>query len=73
MKVNKHHNVKYLVANSEDESWGAHVTTIGFQSIAPGSSYPPPGHPSSYWFHPDSGRVLHEFQIIYITKGGGDF
>lgn len=73
MRVNRDHNVKYLVANSEDESWGSHVTTIGFQSIPPDSSYPPKGHPSSYWFHPDSGRVLHEFQIIYITKGEGIF
>ncbi len=65
--------MKYLVANSEDESWGSYVTTIGFQSIPPDSSYPPKGHPSSYWFHPDSGRVLHEFQLIYLTKGEGIF
>lgn len=73
VKMGRDHNVKYLVANSEDESWGSYVTTIGFQSIPPHSSYPPKGHPSSYFFHPDSGRILHEFQIVYITKGKGIF
>lgn len=73
MKSDRNHNLKYLVVNSEDESWGLHISTIGFQSIPPNSSYPPKGHPSSYWFHPNSGRILHEFQIVYITKGKGVF
>lgn len=69
----KDHNVKYLVVNNDDELWGLYTTTIGFQSIQPHIVYPPKGHPSSYWFNPNTGRVLHEFQLIYITKGEGVF
>lgn len=73
MSLPKNHNLKYLVVNEIDESWGLVVTTIGFQAIPKGTTYPPKGHPSSYWFNPDKGRTLHEFQIIYITKGEGVF
>jgi len=66
-------NVKYLTINRKDEDWGLTVTTVGFQSIAPKSEYPPKGHPSQYWFNPGSGRILHEYQIIYVTEGEGIF
>ena len=66
-------NVKYLPINEKDEAWGLTITTAGFQSILPHTSYPPKGHPSQYWFNPSSGRILHEFQLIYITKGEGVF
>lgn len=66
-------NVKYLTINKEDENWGLSITTVGFQSIAPHSAYPPKGHPSQYWFNPEVGRTLNEYQLIYITKGEGSF
>lgn len=53
--------------------WGLTITTVGFQSIAPHSVYPPKGHPSQYWFKPKAGRTLHEYQLVYITKGEGTF
>lgn len=73
MKSRLHENIKYLVVNQDDESWGLYVTTIGFQSINPGTEYPPKQHPSAYWFSPDAGRKLNEFQILYITHGEGVF
>lgn len=69
-KINGH---KYLIANEADAAWGLYVTTIGFQSIAPDSDYPPRDHPSAYWFNPDQGRVLQEYQIIYLMRGEGLF
>ena len=69
----KYHDVKYLVVNAEDELWGLYTTTIGTQSILSNTTYPPKGHPSAYWFNPTTGRVLHEYQLIYITKGEGIF
>jgi len=66
-------NVKYLTINGQDMKWGLSITTVGFQSIAPDSPYPPKGHPSQYWFNPASGRILHEYQLVYITKGEGTF
>lgn len=73
MIEDKNQNLKYLVANSSDELWGLYITTIGFQSIQPNAKYPPKTHPSSYWFSPDTGRRLNEYQFIYITSGEGIF
>jgi len=73
MKNNKNYYVKYLVANNSDELWGVYVTNIGYGNIPSNTNYPPKGHPSSYWFNPNAGRVLHEYQIIYITNGEGVF
>ncbi|MFD2969098.1 AraC family transcriptional regulator [Sphingobacterium bambusae] len=69
----KDEHLKYLVASDLDQAWGFFVTTIGFQDILPNTSYPPAGHPSSYWFKPEIGRVLNEFQVIYIIAGEGIF
>lgn len=73
MASTKNQNLKYLVVNADDELWGLFVPTIGFQSISPGTTYPPKAHPSSYWFNPEKGRVLHEYQLLYIAKGEGIF
>ena len=56
-----------------DEDWGIYVTTAGYVKIAPGSTYPPPGHPKGYAFFWQHGRILHEFQLHYIPRGGGVF
>ncbi|WEK36010.1 MAG: AraC family transcriptional regulator [Candidatus Pseudobacter hemicellulosilyticus] len=73
MSKAKNNQLKYLVASDTDQLWGLFVTTIGFQHVAPRSVYPPKGHPSSYWFDPSTGRVLHEYQLIYVVKGEGVF
>lgn len=73
MKIEKDQKIKYLVVNPEDELWGLYITTIGFQSVQPNTDYPPKGHPAAYWFSPNTGRTLHEFQLIYIAKGEGSF
>jgi len=66
-------HVKYLTVNGRDENWGLSITTVGFQSIRPHAVYPPRGHPSQYWFNPLVGRTLHEYQLVYVTKGEGIF
>lgn len=73
MQQSKHQNLKYLVVNSTDELWGIYATTIGFQSLKSNIGYPPKGHPAAYWFSPNTGRILHEYQIVYITNGEGFF
>ena len=64
---------KYLVATEEDELWGLVVTTLGSQVISAEESYPPAGHPQGYSFDVDRGRVLNEYQLLYITDGEGIF
>ena len=66
-------HLKYLAVNPVDLLWGTAVNYVGYQLIAPGSDYPPRNHPSRYIFTPESGRVLHEYQLLYITEGRGKF
>jgi AraC-like DNA-binding protein len=66
-------DIKYLTINENDIHWGLTVTTVGYQHITPNSSYPSREHPSAYLFHPNTGRVLQEYQLIYITSGRGQF
>ncbi|WP_205510584.1 helix-turn-helix domain-containing protein [Longitalea arenae] len=64
---------KYLPVSEEDESWGLSVLNTGCTHIVAGSSYPYATHPAHHYFNWEKGRVLHEFQVIYITQGGGIF
>lgn len=64
---------KYLIVNDMDRKFGLWVNTVGFQSIQPDSPYPLKDHPSGYFFNTQKGRVLREYQIVYITKGRGLF
>ena len=64
---------KYLLVNERDKKFGLTVNTVGFQPIAPHTLYPSTEHPKSYYFNPEKGRVLSEYQIVYISKGKGLF
>ena len=63
----------YLTITGNDEKWGIVVTTVGYQFIPPRSQYPLSEHPDKYRLTPKQGRVLNEYQLIYITKGSGYF
>lgn len=64
---------KYLVVNELDRKFGCYVNTVGFQSIKENSSYPVKGHPAGYYFNVEKGRILREYQLLYISKGQGYF
>ncbi len=64
---------KYLIVNDTDRMYGLWVNTVGFQSIRPNSPYPLKDHPAGYFFNARKGRVLHEYQLVYITEGRGTF
>lgn len=66
-------NFKYLLVNERDKKFGLTVNTVGFAPIAPNSVYPSTQHPKSHYFTPNAGRVLSEYQIVYISKGKGVF
>jgi AraC-like DNA-binding protein len=67
--------LKYLVTNEQDLLWGITVTTVGLHQIKKDFEVYPPkaGHPTKYYFHSKEGRVLDEFQLVYITQGSGKF
>jgi AraC-like DNA-binding protein len=62
---------KYLTNNPEDKSWGLYLTVAGSARVLPEADYPPAGHPTGYNFNWKNGRILDEYQINYITEGGG--
>lgn len=64
---------KYLIVNDMDRKFGLWVNTVGFQSIPPHSPYPLKNHPTGYFFNTQKGRILREYQLVYITKGRGLF
>lgn len=66
-------DIKYLIANDSDHQWGLTVNSVGFQEIRSGSEYPLKEHPSGYYFNYSKGRILREYQLLYITKGHGVF
>ncbi len=65
--------IKYLLTQKTDHGWGIITNTVGLQAVDPGSSYPTPDHPEGHLFSTETGRVLKEAQILYISKGSGWF
>ena len=64
---------KYMLASERDELWGLTVTTIGREEIGPTDSYPTRGHADGYYFDLKQGRILPEYQLLYIIEGEGIF
>lgn len=63
----------YLIANKADEEYGCTVSVVGSQTISPDEDYPSKEHPPGYLFDPERGRILQEYQLLYIVKGRGEF
>lgn len=64
---------RYLPLSEEDKEWGLSVLNAGCTSIKPNQPYPFKDHPSHHYFNWENGRILDEFQIVYITAGQGVF
>lgn len=64
---------KYFVVSDEDKEWGLYILDCGTSVIPEGAGFPQRTHPDKYYFNWDSGRVLGEFQIIYLLNGRGVF
>ena len=62
---------KYLTISDDDIKWGLYIKVAGSAIIPPHKIYPSSGHPSEYFFNWEEGRILHEFQINFITEGSG--
>lgn len=64
---------KYLPLSAEDKKWGLCVLNAGTVRTEPAVAYPVSTHPSHHYFSWTSGRILDEYQILYITRGSGLF
>jgi len=67
------HFFRYLPTSPRDREWGMYVVGAGHQLVPPGRHYPPKGHPPPHDFAWQRGRVLQEFQVVYISAGEGEF
>ena len=73
MNDKKESKFYYLPAGTQDALWGMVVTTVGNQFVGRGGSYPLSGHPENYDLREYKGRVLDEYQLVYVTRGSGYF
>ncbi len=64
---------KYFIVSDEDKAWGMHILDCGASVIPEGAAFPQRDHPDRYYFNWERGRVLDEYQIIYLLKGRGVF
>lgn len=64
---------KYLMVNDRDWKYPLTVHTVGYQEIRRDTPYPLQEHPSGYYFNIGEGRILREYQLLYITEGEGFF
>ena len=69
----KHSKFNYLTVSNKDKLWGLYVTGSGYADLPPQTEYPPTQHPSGYMFDWKLGRTLSEFQLVYLSRGGGTF
>lgn len=65
--------VQYLMVSEKDHLWGNVITTAGFQHIQMHTLYPPANHPAHYSFSTSKGRIIDEYQLLYIVRGSGQF
>jgi AraC-like DNA-binding protein len=63
----------YLPISERDRQWGLYVLGAGYQYVPPNSQYPPAGHQGNHSFDWKRGRILQEYQILYVTDGEGEF
>lgn len=59
--------------SSETNPIGLYVLDSGYTMVPPGSHYPPVSHDKEHDFDTISGRILSEYQLVYITRGSGVF
>ncbi len=65
---------RYLTWSDDDERRQLVCTGVGAAETPPGSTYPPAasGHPMVYR-SVAVGRVVNEYQLVYVTRGRGTF
>jgi AraC-like DNA-binding protein len=52
---------------------GLYVTGAGTDVVPAGANYPQQNHPELYHFSWHAGRILPEFQFVFIASGRGEF
>jgi AraC-like DNA-binding protein len=73
--MSKENYYKYFPLSKVDKSWGLYVLDCGsvYDTATDQSKTVNVDHPNKYRFNWRDGRVLNEFQLIYIVEGLGYF
>ena len=74
MNLNSRSYFQYLPIGPKERQWDIYVTGTGRETLVGinDSDYAK-GHPAPYYYHWENGRVLHEFAVLFFTKGRGEF
>lgn len=64
---------KYLPVGDMEEVWTLSVLNTGSNRIKVNGEYPSRDHSMHHYFTWENGRILDEYQLIYISKGAGFF
>lgn len=64
-------SIKYFIDSYADSVKKLFISSVGFEEISAQSPYPTLRHSTGYYFNPEKGRILKEFQLVYITEGEG--
>lgn len=71
-RIAKDEFYRYLPISERDRRWGLYVTGVG-RIIRALRGSPDTGHPAPYYYTWETGRVLPEYGVLYITQGSGEF
>jgi AraC-like DNA-binding protein len=63
----------YFPVNDKAFAAGFYLTGAGVEHMKPHDPYPLPSHPDMYDFSWHTGRVLPEYQVVYVCGGEGEF
>lgn len=70
----KYFTAEEVTGNGLSEpDWGFEIMSIGHHVHKPYQLYPDHDHPEPYLFDWASGRVLNEYQLMYVASGTGVF
>ena len=64
---------RYIPLSREERARSLCVAAGGYTLIPPEMPYPPSKHPADHQLAWDRGRTLSEHQLVYITRGSGEF
>lgn len=64
-------SIKYFINDHPGSGKNLFISSVGFEEISSNSRYPTLNHSAGYYFNPEKGRILKEYQLVYITEGDG--